>query len=291
MTLEQHEDDNNTNNNKSSWIENMIKISVSSNYTDAISEWEPGLLSSFKGNGNCLCGARMKNFYPIQNKFNDNVVFAGSTCLKKIGINIKKEYDKTDTFQLYGEMPIFDILNIPEYLAKCKELIRKIKEEEQLRLLTIKEEQEQLRLLTIKEEEQLRLIKIKEEELRLLTIKTEEHQEQEPDTADLYRSIRLKNSKEKQMINSKEKQMIQQCNINKSNKLDKALCYIIRFGKYKNTNILTVYINDIQYFKWLNNNIDKGNIKKAINIVIKQEQLLNKRIKSSDNIIKLIYRG
>jgi hypothetical protein len=53
--------------------------------------------------------------------------------------------------------------------------------------------------------------------------------------------------------------------------------------------LFTVYVNDRSYFGWLNNNTDTGNIRKAINIMIKQEKLLNKRIKSLDRtLIKLL---
>jgi hypothetical protein len=229
--------------NQSRWMKNMIDISVSDEYKDAILEWEKGMLPPFKGVGNCLCGARMKNFHLITNKYNNNTVFAGSSCLKKIDIHITKKIGGTNALLHYnGEMPIFDILDMPKYLEQCSEIIRKLKEQDE------QDEQERLRI---------------------------EHQDEHP-AEELLRQLHC--IEEERLMKEK-----------KINKLDNALCYVIGFGKYKNTNLFTVYVNDRSYFGWLNNNTDTGNIRKAINIMIKQEKLLNKRIKSLDRtLIKLL---
>jgi hypothetical protein len=314
--------------NQSRWVKNMIDISVSDEYKDAILEWEKGMLPPFKGVGNCLCGARMKNFHLITNKYNNNTVFAGSSCLKKIDIHITKKIGGTNALLHYnGEMPIFDILDMPKYLEQCSEIIRKLKEQDEQERLRIEHQdehpvEERLRQLHCIEEE--RLMKEKEinkledqqekERLQNILPTTEERmdqwrkewREQErlknmkkklrviaegdlDDTADLYRSMRVAKSKERRMMKEKEINTVKRCCIKTCNELDNALCYVIRLGKYKNTNLFTVYVNDRSYFRWLNNNIDKGNTLKAINIIIKQEKLLNKRIKSLDRtLIKLL---
>jgi hypothetical protein len=73
-------------NYKETFIKEIIALSESNNFYQAVLEWK--LISIFDMENNCLCGHPIIENCEIQNIYNDNIVIVGNCCIKKFIKNI-----------------------------------------------------------------------------------------------------------------------------------------------------------------------------------------------------------